>query len=112
MRGIHVSRFGREERYDSSYELRRFRFLDACPQVVDWTRNHRISILYVFRGRRHRYQPDILIHLADGSVVLEEVKGHTWDRLRFQYKNMAAQLYCRARGMTFRVVFKEGLERP
>ena len=62
------------------------------------------------RGRRKTYVPDILVEYKDGSVYLEEVKGHIFERSKFGLKNLAALGYCSAHGIVFRIIFKEGLE--
>jgi hypothetical protein len=101
---------GREERYESSYELLRFRALDTSPDVETWTREHGIRISYRLKGRRHRYSPDILVVMKDGTTFLEEVKGRIWSPIAFYYKNFAALHYCKRKGWTFRVLFKQDLD--
>lgn len=109
-RGIHLSRMGRRELWESTYELRRFRALDASPDVRAWTRSHGIRISYRLKGKRHRYSPDILVTMNDGTTFLEEVKGYVRDSVVFQYKNFAALHYCKRKGWKFRIVFLKDLE--
>ena len=102
---------GKEELSDSSYELRRFKALDASPLVKSWTKKHKIKIPYTLHGKRHRYIPDILIKYHDGRIVLEEVKGFVFDKAKFAAKNVAALLVTSMyENTTFRVVFGEQLE--
>ncbi len=109
-RGLYLSRMGRQEKYDSSYELQRFRFLDSQPSVRDWTKDHKIKIPYVLKRKRHRYNPDILVTMEDGTVFLEEIKGRVWDVLKFHYKNFAALCYCKSKGWKFRILFEKDLK--
>lgn len=108
--GVHLSRMGREEKYDSSFELRRFKALDAHPKVREWTRSHGIRIPYHQGGKIHHYQPDILVTMEDGTVYLEEVKGRVFDTVKFVSKNLAARLFCESKGWKFRLVFAHALE--
>lgn len=99
------------ERYDSSYELRRFEVLDSSPLVKTWTKKHKLKLGYKSFGSWHKYIPDILIQLTDGSKILEEIKGHIFDKRQFMKKNRAALAYCTLRGWKFRTVFLDDLER-
>ena len=111
IRGSYVSKkTGASERYDSSYELRRFMALDASPLVESWTKKHGIRIPYMERGKWRRYVPDILVVLRSGERILEEVKGKVFDRINFGRKNLAASGWCITHGMAFRVVFLERLD--
>ena len=101
---------GKTEKADSSYEARRMRALDESPLVKRWTKDHRIRIGYKDGRRRRRYIPDFLIEMTDGRVIIEEVKGHVWDRMKFHRKNVAAELYCSFRGLTFRIIYGDKLE--
>lgn len=101
---------GKVECYDSSFELRRFKFLDSRPEVKTWTRSHKIRIPYVNEGRIHRYEPDILITYNDGSQILEEVKGYIRNLKVVAKKNRVAISYCKSRGWTFRIIFEKDLE--
>jgi hypothetical protein len=111
IRGNYTStKTGRSETYDSSYELRRFIFLDGCKRIKSWTKRHKIRIKYLSGKKRRTYIPDILVEMTDGSKVLEEVKGHVFDRRNFVKKNIAARGYCLIKGMKFRIIFEKDLE--
>jgi len=62
-------------------------------------------------GRRRRYLPDIFVVYHDGRVFIEEVKGHIWNKRQFLKKKMMAELWCRARGYTYRVLYEGDLEK-
>lgn len=102
---------GRLEKYDSSWELRRFKVLDESPLVKTWTKSHGIRIRYKEGKRRRRYLPDILVERADGSRQLEEIKGYVFDRLNLARKNLAALIYCKNRNIEFRILREADLER-
>ena len=102
---------GRVERYDSSYELRRFKFLDSLPHVLSWTKAHGIRIRYK-NGRKWRsYIPDILVVLDSGSRHLEECKGFHWDPVKTARKTVAALGWCAVRGWRFHLLHEADLER-
>lgn len=63
------------------------------------------------KGRRHRYHPDILVEYHDGRRFIEEVKGKVWDPMKFMMKNITAISYCSTRGLKYRVIFWEQLDR-
>ena len=106
------SKTGREETYESSYELRRFRALDASPLVLAWTKDHhRIRVAYRLFGKGHHYIPDILVEFSDGGRALEEVKGHIFGKAKFLKKRSAARAFCALRGWEYRVIFRGGLDR-
>src|SRR5262245_11318446 len=112
MKGTYFStKNRRSERYDSSYELRRFVALDDSPIVRSWTKRHGLRIPYRLAKRRRRYVPDIRVEYHDGRVFLEEIKGKVWSRMEFGAKNLAALSFCVLKGMTFRILFREQLDR-
>ncbi len=94
----------------SSYETRRMKFLDGCPDVVTWTKKHKIVIPYEWKGAEHRYIPDFFVEYTDGIQSLQEVKGWIRDPSRTSAKERAARAFCEARGWEYRVLFNENLE--
>jgi len=110
LKGIYKSKKTKlSEWYESSYELERFKALDASPLVKFWTKSHGLRIPYRIKKRKHHYIPDILVEYRDGKKYLEEVKGFVFNRIQFGAKNIAAISYCMSKGMTFRIIFKEQL---
>jgi type III restriction enzyme len=65
--------------YDSTWEASESFVLDRSGQeLVDaWVKNDHLGfeILYVYRGVVRKYRPDFLIRLADGTMLVLEVKG-------------------------------------
>jgi hypothetical protein len=94
----------KKEWYDSSLELRRMVTLDADNSVLSWTKKHRIRIEY---GDK-MYVPDFLIEYRDGTKVLEEVKG--WITEKVIDKKVAAEKYCLANDMTYRMLFEKDID--
>jgi hypothetical protein len=62
-------------------------------------------------GRLRRYHPDIFVTYHDGRVFLEEVKGRIWNKKMFLKKKAMAELWCKARGYEYRVLYEEDLEK-
>ena len=91
--------------------MTRFRALDASPLVKTWTKDHKIKIPYRFRNKRKKYIPDIVVEYHDGRKFLEEIKGYIYQPGKFVLKNGAAKLYCQMRGWTYRIIYKDGLEK-
>jgi hypothetical protein len=102
---------GRKEFSDSSYELRRFKALDASPLVKFWTKKHKIRIRYHDGFRKRWYLPDILVEFNSGKKIIEEVKGHVFEPFKFESKNFAAQKYCALNGMHFRIIYFKDLDK-
>lgn len=110
--GIYKStKTGKTEFFDSSFELRRFKALDASPLVKTWTKDHKLRLPYRLGRRRHRYVPDIVVEYNDGRMFLEEVKGHVYDPLKFVMKNGTAKVYCALKKWTYRIIWEDGLDK-
>jgi len=63
--------------FDSSWEASEAFELDRNDKVVSWVKNDHLGFLinYVFRGVIHKYYPDFIIKLANGKMLILEVKG-------------------------------------
>lgn len=103
---------GQREYFSSSFEKKRMEFFECCSDVLRWTKKHKIVISYVIEGRNRSYAPDFLVHLVDGRVFLEEVKGWIRDPKEFEAKNKAAQFFCELRGWKYKVIFENDLFTP
>lgn len=103
---------GRREIFHSSYEKTRMEFLDMSQDVIDWTKQHGISIPYEFRDAEHLYIPDFLVTWMDGQKTLEEIKGFVKDQKQLFAKNMAAVSYAEDNGLIFRLLQKRDLVSP
>ena len=63
--------------YDSRWEATEAFFLDRSPDVAAWAKNDHLGfeVYYVYDGVVHRYWPDFIVRLKDGSHLVLEVKG-------------------------------------
>ncbi|MCL5266858.1 MAG: DEAD/DEAH box helicase family protein [Bacteroidetes bacterium] len=63
--------------FDSRWEASEAFELDRNPNVAAWVKNDHLGfeISYVFEGVVHKYRPDFIIKLADGSFLVLETKG-------------------------------------
>jgi type III restriction enzyme len=63
--------------YDSSWEASETFELDRNPLVSAWVKNDHLNfeISYGFEGIIHKYRPDFIIKLSDGTHLVLETKG-------------------------------------
>ncbi len=63
--------------FDSRWEASESFELDRNPNVEAWVKNDHLGfeIAYMFEGVIHKYRPDFLIRLANGSHLILETKG-------------------------------------
>lgn len=96
------------ERYDSGWELQYMQELELDPMVKRWTRHHRLRIPYrKWWGGNGHYEPDFLVEIEGGEKEIREVKGtHLLTDLNTRRKFQAGEVFCRQRGMVFKVVTK------
>lgn len=62
---------------DSGLERKMCAVLDEHDNVHSWVKNHKLflEIPYIYFGNTHRYRPDFLVRLVDGTTMLLEGKG-------------------------------------
>lgn len=67
---------------DSTLESTHAQVLDRDPHVVAWAKNDHLGfeIHYVYQGTTHKYRPDFLVRLTNGTMLVLETKGTTRDR--------------------------------
>ncbi len=97
------------ERFDSAWERYYMERLERDKTVKKWTKNHGIVIEYITEaGNKRGYRPDFLVETIDSRIELHEVKGGHFmrnpDTIR---KHDRAKMWCKQRGMIFKVVSKE-----
>ncbi len=70
--------------YDSTWEATEAYQLEHSPHVAAWAKNDHLGfeVLYTYRGVVHKYLPDFLLRLADGRMLILEVKGQDDDEQR------------------------------
>jgi type III restriction enzyme len=63
--------------FDSRWEASESFELDRNPTVAAWVKNDHLGfeIAYVFEGVIHKYRPDFIIKLVDGTYLVVETKG-------------------------------------
>lgn len=95
------------EKYDDGWEREYMEQLENNPEVLKWTKNHNIRIPYVDdAGYRKNFEPDFLVEMKEGIKEIHEVKGGHLMNRETELKQNAAQLFCEARKMKFRLITK------
>jgi type III restriction enzyme len=63
--------------FDSTWEASEAFHLEHSPHVDAWVKNDHLGfeVLYLFNGVVHKYRPDFLIRLINGTMLVLEVKG-------------------------------------
>lgn len=63
--------------FDSRWEASEAFELDRSPHVAAWVKNDHLGfeITYSFRGVIRKFRPDYLVRLANGNMLVLEVKG-------------------------------------
>jgi len=97
------------ERYDSDMERMMMAKLERDPEVVRWQKRHSVSIPWIdAQGRKCNYRPDFLVEYADGRKEIIEVKNPALiDSPPVLRKRSAAEAWCAARGLTYRIATME-----
>ncbi len=97
------------EPYDSTWERDYMLVLENDPTVLRWERCRSLRIPYAkVDGSRGTYNPDFIVERTDGTKELHEVKGsHLLGDGETRRKLVAAEEFCRKRGMTFKVITRK-----
>ncbi len=63
--------------FDSAWEASEAFALDRHEAVAAWVKNDHLGfeIVYLYRGAVRKYRPDFLVRLANGAMLVLEVKG-------------------------------------
>jgi type III restriction enzyme len=63
--------------FDSTWEASEALELDRNHNVVAWAKNDHLGfeIAYSFKGVIHKFRPDYMVRLANGKMLVLEVKG-------------------------------------
>ena len=111
----------------SSWEFKLFTWLDSTPAVLKWgSETVRIPYLSPIDGKLHSYSPDVIVMYRDGNgdikAEMVEVKPYNetverenstpqqkLDIAVNKAKWDAAAIFCRERGMTFRIITERTL---
>ena len=110
--------------YRSSYEKKFIYWCENCPQVKHWG-SECIEIVYFSQldQKTHRYYPDYLLEMVDGSKVVVEIKPYNqtkppvnencWaakEYVRNMCKWKATKAWCDARGLKFKILTEKTIE--
>ena len=70
--------------YDSTWEAAEAFELARNPNVSAWVKNDHLGfeVLYIYQGVVHKYRPDFLIRLKNGTILVLETKGQESDQDR------------------------------
>lgn len=75
--------------YDSTWEYNAAFILDKHTNVKAWTKNDHLhfEIPYMFQGIVHKYRPDFIVKLMNGTNLIIEVKGveTQQDQVKWEY---------------------------
>lgn len=68
--------------YDSTWEASDAFVLDNSDVVAAWAKNDHLGfeVLYVYNGVVRKYQPDFLVRLRNGNMLVLETKGQDTDQ--------------------------------
>ncbi len=76
---------------DSTWEAKAAYDLDHTPAVEAWVKNDHLGfeVIYIFEGVIHKYRPDLLIRLANGTSLILEIKGEDTPKHQTKQRYMA-----------------------
>lgn len=115
--------------YRSSYELKFIQWCERSTNITHWG-SECIAIDYVnpVDGKHHKYYPDFLLEMADGTLMLVEIKSHNQtvapdidaqDISNYQYREYvrnlakwsAAEEFCKNNGIVFKIFTEKTISR-
>jgi type III restriction enzyme len=81
--------------FDSDWERQAADLLGDHPAVIAWVKNDRLGLVIPYReqGVPRKYLPDFVVELADGGMLIVEIKGQIGNAA---IKKTAAERWCRA----------------
>ena len=106
-RGIHISPIAGPCKYRSGWEAKLMAYLDVQSDIETWTYEQTV-IEYISNIRNkkvRKYYPDFYVKYLDGRQEILEVKPkRKLDQLNVVKKVKAAEEWCAARGMSFKIL--------
>jgi len=68
--------------YDSTWEAAEAFELDRNANVAAWVKNDHLGfeVLYIYQGVVHKYRPDFVVRLKNGTMLVLETKGQEGDQ--------------------------------
>ena len=100
---------GREMHYRSGLECEIYECLESITEVLKYDVEP-LNIPYLYKGKQHKYFPDLSIQFIDGHIEIWEIKpAAQTDLPQNEAKWKAATEFCRARNWEFIVITEVGL---
>ena len=99
-KGYHISKIGKLEMYDSSYELLYMKFLDDDPNIKCWTKTHNIVISIMWNNKPRKYIPDFLVVDSNEQISIRETKGYE-NQEKLAAKIEYAKKFCVLKDVTY-----------
>jgi hypothetical protein len=97
--------------YRSGYESTVYSLLESDNDVLAYDVEP-FEIPYIFKGKEHKYIPDIIVHFLDGHTEICEIKPSNQTALeKNKCKWYAAGILCESRGWKFTVLTEVGIDR-
>lgn len=97
--------------YRSGYELEVYKALEKIPDVKEYYVEP-IKIGYLFEGKKHTYNPDLVIIYQDNHKEIWEIKpSNQTDLPKNNAKWVACDNYCQSRGWRFVVITERGISK-
>lgn len=97
--------------YRSGYELDVYKALEKIDSVIEYYVEP-IKIGYLFEGKKHTYNPDLVVIFDDNHKEVWEVKpSNQTDLPKNNAKWVACDNYCQMRGWKFVVITERGINK-
>jgi hypothetical protein len=97
--------------YRSGYELDVYKCLENIQEVVEYYVEP-IKIGYLFEGKKHTYNPDLVVIFNDNHKEVWEIKpSNQTDLPKNNAKWVACDSYCQMRGWKFVVITERGINK-
>jgi hypothetical protein len=97
--------------YRSGYELEVYKALENISSVIEYYVEP-IKIGYLFEGKKHTYNPDLVVIFDDNHKEVWEIKpSNQTDLPKNNAKWVACDNYCQMRGWKFVVITERGINK-
>jgi hypothetical protein len=97
--------------YRSGYELEVYKALENIGSVIEYYVEP-IKIGYLFEGKKHTYNPDLVVIFDDNHKEVWEIKpSNQTDLPKNNAKWVACDNYCQMRGWKFVVITERGINK-
>jgi len=108
---FHSQKNNRLVHYRSGYELEVYQALEKINDVKEYYVEP-IKIGYLFEGKKHTYNPDLVIIYQDNHKEIWEIKpSNQTDLPKNNAKWVACDNYCQSKGWRFVVITEKGINK-